>query len=521
MKQISRALWLLLLAVCLLVPVSPRAEIIEYIVIHYPSISPNGDGIRDSSPVEVSLLNPAIQLAVTLEDTLQTTVYDTLLSETDPAAGLYTAVWDGTNSLGFLLPEGEYRLVFYATDGDTTETYVRNVIIDLTTPVVALDRIEPGVYTPGIGGTAENVLIYFNLGGLQDRDTLTVTVTDPLGLIESIQHDITTDGLHSVSWSTEASAEDGLYSVDLRASDEAGNSSSDKGFINVDTKGPELVIIDPVPARVNSVPLIQTGSCYDRNGFDDPTLVWNRGDPFIPADLTWQGDTLYWSFDLRDSTMVDGAYVERSCTLEVLCSDLFGQQETARMAFTVDLTPPTPPVMYQPVSPVHIPEANVGGLASGADTIMAFRAAGNDTVSEKKTLLTNNFGFTFDILPESNEFWAIAADQAGNWSDPSNLVRVVYDNTAGLYYPEAFRGPDTFEILTTTDALEVEITIFTVTGDRVVRLRGNGPSDQFQIEWDLTNDNGDNVRNGAYLVVIAIRYEAGTTVDKSFIAVVR
>ena len=521
MKQISRTLYLSLLVILLLVPAPLRAEIIEYIVIHYPSISPNGDGVRDSSSVEVSLLSPALQLAVTLEDTLLTTVYDTLLSQTDPAAGLYTTVWDGTNSLGFPLPEGEYRLVFYATDSDTTETYARKIVIDLTTPTITLDRIEPGVYTPGIGGTPENVLIYFDVNGLQDRDTLTVTVTDPLDLIESIPHDITTDGLHSVSWSAEASAVDGLYTVDLRASDEAGNSSSDRGFINVDTKGPVLVIIDPVPAVVNSVPLVQTGSCYDRNGFDDPILAWNSGDPFVPADLAWQEDTLYWSFDLRDSTMIDGAYVERSCTLEVLCTDLLGQQETERMIFTVDLTPPSPPVMNQPVSPVHIPEASVGGVASGADTVMAFRVAGIDTISGKKALLTINFGFTFDILPGSNEFWAIASDQAGNWSEPSNIVRVLYDDAAGLYYPEAFRGPDMFEILTPTDALGVEITIFTVAGERVARLRGDGPSDRFQIEWDLTNDNGDEVRNGAYLVVIAITYDTGTTVDKSFIAVVR
>jgi flagellar hook assembly protein FlgD len=521
LKKISRALCLSLLVIFLLVPASLRAEIIEYIVIHYPSISPNGDGVRDSSPVEVSLPGQALFLSVTLEDTLQATVYDTLLSETSPDAGLYATTWNGTNSLGFLLPEGEYRLVFFVTDGDTTETYVRNVVIDITAPVVTLDRIEPGVYTPGMEGTPETVLIYFDVSGLQNRDTLTVTVTDPLGLQEAIPHDITTNGLHSVSWSADASAQDGLYSVDLRASDGAGNSSSDKGFINVDTRGPEIVIIDPVPAKVNSVPLVQTGSCYDRNGIDDPMLAWNSGEPFVPADLTWQGDTLFWSFDLMDSTMVGGVYVERSCTLEVLCADLLGQEESELMTFTVDLTPPQPPVLNQPVSPVHLPEVRIGGVASGADTIMAFRAAGSDTISGKKALLTNIFVFTFDVLPGQNEFWAIASDQAGNRSEPSNVVLVVYDDAAGLYYPEAFRGPDSFEILTPTDAQGVEITIFTVTGERVARLRGDGPSDQFEIEWDLTNDNGNEVRNGAYLVVIEIRYDTGTTVDKSFIAVVR
>jgi hypothetical protein len=218
--------------------------------------------------------------------------------------------------------------------------------------------------------------------------------------------------------------------------------------------------------------------------------------------------------------MVGGVYVERSCTLEVLCADLLGQEESERMTFTVDLTPPNPPVLNQPVSPVHAPEVSVAGTSS-ADTVIAFRVAGTDTISDKKALLTNTFGFTFSVLPGTNLFWAIAGDQAGNWSDPSNTITVVYDDAAGLYFPEAFRGPDTFEILTTTEALGVEITIFTVSGERVARLRGDGPSDRFDVEWDLMNDSGEEVRNGPYLVVIEIIYSTGTTVDRSFIAVVK
>jgi hypothetical protein len=48
-----------------------------------------------------------------------------------------------------------------------------------------------------------------------------------------------------------------------------------------------------------------------------------------------------------------------------------------------------------------------------------------------------------------------------------------------------------------------------------------GPGTSFDIAWDLTNDDGETVKNGPCLVVITIEHSGGRTVDKAFIAVVR
>jgi hypothetical protein len=512
---------LLLLASCMLAAAGLQAQIVEYIVIDYPSISPNGDGVQDSSAVVIALQEPALRLVITLEDTVSAMVIDTLVDIADPAAQSYETVWKGTDSLGILLPDGGYLLSFFVTDGTNSEEYSRTVILDTTRPAITLDRIEPGVYTPDIEGTSDEVLIYFYLADLGEPDSVEIKLINPQGIEIDVPHDTPANGLNTASWRGDESSADGLYELSLRAYDEAGNESWDTGFINVDTQGPDLAFSDPLPERVNQVPLVQEGYCADRNGVEDPLLVWNGGDPFPPHGTSWQGDTLFWSFDIRDSVLVGGSYIERSCTLQVLCSDLLGHDADEKMVFTVDLTPPDPPVLRTPQSPVHIPEYEVVGTSPLGDTVIVYRAAGTDTASYLKNLVLEIFSVPVDLLLGENEIWAKAADLAGNWSESSNRIIVVYDDAAGFYYPEAFRGPDDFEIMTSVEALGVEIKIYTLTGEEVAILGETGPATRFEIEWSLLNDDGEEVRNGPYLVVITVEYASGKTVDKSFIAVVR
>ena len=511
----------LLLAGCLLTAAGLQAQIVEYIIVDFPSISPNGDGVQDSSAVVIALQEPGLRLVVTLEDTVSAAVIDTLIDIDDPTAQSYETVWNGTDSLGALLPEGGYRLSFHVTDGTTPEEYSRTVIVDTTRPVITLDRIEPGVYTPDIEGTSDEVLVYFYLADLGGPDSVEITLTDPQSLAIDIPHGALTNGLHSVSWAGDETSADGLYELSLHAYDEAGNESRDAGFINVDTKAPDLVFVDPLPGQVHAVPLTQVGYCTDRNGVEEPFLTWNSSDPFPPNSTSWQGDTLFWSFDLRDSVLVGGEYVERSCTLQVLCSDLLGHDADEMTIFTIDLTPPDPPVLNPPVSPVHTSEYNVVGSSPQGDTVIVFRAAGTDTVSWWERLILDIFSVPVDLLLGENEIWAVVADEAGNRSEPSNSIIIVYDEAAGFYYPEAFRGPDDFEIMTSVEALGVEIRIYTLTGEEVATLKETGPATRFEIGWSLLNDDGEEVRNGPYLVVITVEYASGKTVDKSFIAVVR
>ena len=60
---------------------APGGLLVDYFLVQYPSISPNGDGIRDSSIVRVGLADTCGTLLLTLEDAGGAPL-DTLIDET-------------------------------------------------------------------------------------------------------------------------------------------------------------------------------------------------------------------------------------------------------------------------------------------------------------------------------------------------------------------------------------------------------------------------------------------------------
>jgi flagellar hook assembly protein FlgD len=98
---------------------------------------------------------------------------------------------------------------------------------------------------------------------------------------------------------------------------------------------------------------------------------------------------------------------------------------------------------------------------------------------------------------------------------------VTYDTSSQNSFPEAFRGPDDFIISTSSAAGKVIIQLFDLRGEKVRSISSIGPATYFKITWDLLNNDGEEVRNGAYLAVITVYYSDTKTVDKGFIAVVR
>jgi hypothetical protein len=521
---------------------APQSDgLVKYLVIQYPSISPDGDGVQDESPVEIGIVEGAVDtILLTLHDSLMTQVLDTLLFVLDPPDSEYTVTWDGTDLFGLPLGEGLYRMQLAASGSDTTEHYYSNVIVDTTAPLVQLDRITPGVFTPGVEGTPDKVLVYYIMSDSREGDSLTVTVTDPDDQVEEQPVVWEGNGNFSFEWTTGTEAADGIHTVSLHVEDEAGNASGDEGFIDVDTEGPLLDFITTIPLYTTAVPPVVAGYCYDRNGIDTPELVWESADTFPPDVTYWQNDTLIWESNIEDRVKDGGEYIEGSYTLQVLCADAFGRESQLTLTFTIDLTPPPAPTLAELPRWVYEPrvEIEITFDTDETDSVTIYRAYQGDTTSITRRFGISPFPYLADlevayptaarsssavnVVPAiPNFFWAETLDRAGNRSVPSNTVYVLYDNSSGFYYPESFRGPDVFQIRTTTDASRVDIVIFTINGERVARLSEAGPSTSFDVEWNLLNDDGEEVRNGPYLVVITVDYNGSKVVEKNFIAVVR
>lgn len=505
------------------------------LIINHPSISPNGDGVKDFLSVSMIVASDIDTLAVTIEDAATSQVYDTVFFSSPLIAGEYSAMWDGTDSLGTPLPEGEYTLRLREALSGTAEEVTRTVIIDITSPVITIDRIEPGTFSPGYPDTTADVEVYYIVSGFEEGAGAHAMITGPSGGGTFIPLDVTGDGESSLEWKPGAGSDAGLYTIELTIEDEAGNSTSDSGVVEIDTDGPVVSITTEVGDQVQHAPVVYQGYCHDRSGVLDTSLAfswasydasgeWSEKD-YPQSDTTWvswwQSDTLFWLAAVPDSA-VDGNEVdENDYTLKVSAEDSYGQKTTAKLDFTVDRTPPDIPYIVKPPGRVIEPSLSLTLTYDAPDTDSLVIYRRHESVTDSVRVLDDKLFHKAQLEPGVNEIWVRAIDRAGNTSGNSNLVTVTYAVEDGVTFPEVFRGPDVIQIITTDMATSVEIDLYDLGGERVRRIVEDGPGTSFEIEWDLTNDSGDAVRNGPLLMVLRIRYDTYSTLRKNFIAVVR
>jgi hypothetical protein len=509
---------------------SSTTNLIEGLVIQYPSISPNGDGTQDSSRVDFTFGAPCDSLVITLEDSIGTQTFDSLLFIQNADSGeTGLCYWTGKDSLNQILAEGTYRLHLFASNIDTSEHITKYLFLDITSPTVELTRIEPGIYAPGTEGSADSVKLYISVTDWQSNDNFTLEIVTPSGQSDAIDANITGDGEYVLKWGGDQTLQDGIHNVLVEVNDDAGNRDSDEGNINVDTDNPLIGFYHPLSGEVNQVAYIIEGYCYDRNGIDESTLtiIWNESSTLSPDSTYISSDTLIWSINIEDSISADGEYLEGQYSMGIECDDVFGRESSEEMSFQIDTTPPPPPSISAPSEARNDPEVTTTVTVSSLDdtyTIEIYRYSGADTVMAEtmKAIVNQIIDIQVTGLEEgNNEIWALALDKAGNQSIKSNIISVHHSIIAGMHFPEAFREPGVFRVITSTVADKVEIDIFTIDGEKVTTLTDLSPSSDFSIPWDLTNGNGEEVLNGVFLCVITIAYGGKETVEKDFIAVVK
>ncbi|MDZ7859264.1 MAG: FlgD immunoglobulin-like domain containing protein [Candidatus Krumholzibacteriota bacterium] len=490
-------------------------------VIDYPSISPNGDGIKDESPLHIALSSSFDTLVVTIENIPETEILDTLLSESNPDSGNYIYKWEGRDSSGAILADSEYLLKLYASRPDTVINIRRTVIVDTSPPYIHIDRIEPGVFSPDDTDTTDKALIYYTVAEFNEGSKTSALITDPENNIKEITLDIHSDSSYCFKWRPENPVS-GTYSISVTIEDLAGNTGTDQGHIIVDADSPEISFITTVPKYTKHPPDSITGTIYDRSDIDSLGFTWNDSLVISPDSVYILNDTTVWHIVIYDLVYSGGSYIEGDYSLEVYARDIFGQSSNNSISFEIDTTRPASPVLAQPQSPVLKGEIELSydnGLDAGADSVSIFRLFDGDTFTT--TVNSSNSSPDIYLSEGENEIWAKVTDKAGNESYESNHISVTYEISSKNLFPEAFREPDDFIISTSSEAGKVKIQIFDLSGEEVRTISETGPQNYFQLEWDLLNNDGEEVRNGAYLAVITVYYSNSKTVDKNFIAVVR
>ncbi|MEH6576589.1 MAG: retention module-containing protein [Amphritea sp.] len=445
----------------------------------------NQEELTDGAQTEVTLptgteVGDIVTLTVT-DPEGNTNVIEHTVTPEEAASGQA----DITIPAEVLSPDGEYNIIAEVTDpaGNTSDPSVPiTVEVDTTAPgetdgsvpVVSIPEAVDGINEAELTDGAQTEVTLPT--GTEVGDTVTLTVTNPDGNTNVIEHTVTpeeaTSGQADITIPAEVLSPDGEYNIVAEVTGPAGNTSEPSVPVTVvvDTTAPTASItLDPNITADDIINAAEAGSGIAITGTvggdvkvgDTVTLVLNDGS--TPATTrTGQvfddSGTLKFSIEVPGSALVSDA--DTTVEASVTTSDTAGNSATATdtEGFNVDTIAPGEPDSTIPV--VTIPESVDGinaeefedgvqtqvTLPTGTEpgdtlTLIITKPDGNtEELSHTVTPVEATNGVsevtipTTGIPPEDTDgtYTVVAevTDTAGNTSEPSVPVTAVVDTTA-------------------------------------------------------------------------------------------
>jgi hypothetical protein len=500
-----------------LLPASAVASIgITDILVRNSSFSPNGDGVLDSTEVifNLSCDTETAYVWISVKDGDGQMIIS--LADGEPTApGKVGRVWDGTGSSGHTAPEGEYTFEITASaDADTTPTYMAKALLDVTAPAFGV-LITPNPYAPNI--PLADTLVKVDVSVLSSRpgDRLTIVVGDGEEPDSICTRELAEgDSIYTCFWDGR-DMPDGIYALEVATSDIAGNGNIGSYSIDLDLEGPTLRFTHPERAHLSWFPDSVIGRAYDRNGVEAPVLRFLDGTAFTPLLTRPSGDSLVWYIGWPESLSYEGRF-----ELECHAGDGLGHQSIKTFGVVVDTTPPGVPSLSPLPGTVSDPRLSVSGTGSADDSVLIYV---NQAVAARTVCsATGQFKSAVELEMGVSTIYAIGRDKAGNVSGQSETVMVEYAEPIGIHVPERL-GPDSsIEINLSKPGARITLRIFALDGTYIGSVVVDRPDLYGEISWDLTDSDGQSVKNGVYLLVFDIRYEDGTgSVEKRMVVVAR
>ena len=358
------------------------------ISVSTPAFSPNGDGIKDTVDFSIILERreqiSSVRLWVVDSKGQERGRIDSVGSHSE------TAVFNGLDTEGMLLPEGDYYGILQVLylNGDAPTVRTDTFVLD-TTPPYAVIRLDTPVFSPDGDGKKDSVSIFQS------------TSIEPAwqGKILDANRQVRRDH----SWTNRAVAfnwdgkdgggrllPDGVYTYELSAEDSAGNRSAfSLPGIRIDTRPtpvrltPSNLIFSPNSDGLNDViefecvPEIKDGiegwkfSVLNEAG--DAVLEYNH------PDTQSVNETVVWDGRNRDGKIIEGLYAAR---LEVAYAKGNLADAVSDSRFVLDITPPsveitTSPDLFSPdgdgendLCTIVVKPADSGGVKSWSAQIL-------------------------------------------------------------------------------------------------------------------------------------------------------
>jgi flagellar hook assembly protein FlgD len=487
--------------------------------------SPNGDGVFDTVTLTWTGSGALVHVLVEVRRADQTTGQPALrtLDLGSRTAGADSAIWDGRDDGGTVVPDAQYLLRVVERDASNAlvSESVASTTLDVTPP--ADPRFEglggPDVTSPdfaltGYAPFADSLSILQN-GSLLLRIPIAAPDSAFVRLVDLVE---------------------GANDFALQSTDRAGNRSNLTAAVTITYRNTADVILPralPTTFSPNGDGILDsTRIVFDIDAATTRLEVQvRRAQPpsgttladtaayvrlyDAPAsagghDFIWQGndstglaapEASYFFFVRAESSTVAGQPAP-------------GTPHTVRVV--LDRTPPVSPVPSPlPPSRTSRPTITLTGTAAGADTVI---------VTREGQVLGRSGGPTFTLVPTlrlgSNPLLLVAADRAGNRSTPAGPYVVTYEEAIGFHAPERFRANDVFELNLPSPGRGVRIDLYTLDGRRVRTLTASQSSANYELPWNLLDDSGREVGDGPYVARLTVTFADGTSQQQAGAVVV-
>lgn len=497
-------------------------------------ISPNGDGARDQALVTWSIADStASDLLLTIRKSGGTTTAIARQFRLGPRpVGPDQFLWDGTDSLGSLVPDTLYSVQLTQFNGvgaviadarvtvrvdvtpppapttDTPDTTVTDSLFKFEGFAAGADSVilfRSGVPIDTVGTSGDPLVYSFSVALIEGLNRLSVQAFD-----------------RGRNFSPQTPDVEVLY---LNAADVAQervfpNPFSPNGDGVRDTTRVSFLLDAPtgrleVTVRRGTFPTATTPADFSQPVavvFDAPAAKGKYSIPWDGRDSlgTFVGDGAYFFKIHADSVDAMGT------TLPAAGSSY--------VPFTVDNTPPAVPQLLPPPPPRTIRSTLPLTIQLIlADSVRVYRDG--ILIATIPSGAPNGFAKVQATVPlrlGTNEITLQAFDSAGNLSPIAGPFIVFYEAPIGFHAPERFTGGDAFDVNLTTPASSVVIELFTLRGEPVRRLVSTASTTRYEVVWDLKDTFGRFVGDGPYLARLRVTYPDGTgTEQKAAIVVVK
>lgn len=305
--------------------------------------SPNNDSVKDVLTLEPSIPNAQGLVSWTMDIVSSGILVRSFTDKKTPG----NFDFDGKNSSGAVLPDGDYQAVFKAVFNNGQEAQIsRNFAIDNTPPRASV-RSETPIFSPDGDGNLDAAVI--NISSSKERQWLGEILNEKLAVVKKIQFSEVPPAMFEWNGLTDtgALAEDGFYSFKVSTTDAAGNTGfAQTAAFELNTGTTEVILTvkdtafspngDGVKDSLVLTPVIKT-----KSGISEYTLqiineaglvIKNYTDKrTLPASFSWNG------LSDEGERCADGLYTAKLATISKNGSEAL----TVTQPFILDTTFPS------------------------------------------------------------------------------------------------------------------------------------------------------------------------------------